>query len=96
MLEQRGQFALWAVQASPLILGHDVTKMGPEVRAIITNPEMVALNQDKLGHRAEIRNQSCSSQTNTIEPSPLLSRSLPTQNPRVQLQPSTEARPRPR
>lgn len=52
MLEQRGQFAL--VQASPLILGHDVTKMGPEVRAIITNPEMVALNQDKLGHRAEI------------------------------------------
>ena len=54
MLEQRGQFALWAVQASPLILGHDVTKMGAEVRAIITNPEMIALNQDPLGHRAEI------------------------------------------
>ena len=42
------------MQASPLILGHDVTKMGAEVRAIITNPEMIALNQDPLGHRAEI------------------------------------------
>ena len=52
MLEQRGQFALWAMQASPLILGHDVTKMGAEVRNIITNSEMVALNQDPLGHRA--------------------------------------------
>ena len=54
MVEQKGQFALWCIQASPLILGHDVTKMGPEVRAIITNPEMLALNQDKLGHRGEI------------------------------------------
>ena len=31
-----------------------VTKMGPEVRSIITNSEMLALNQDPLGHRGEI------------------------------------------
>lgn len=54
MLEQRAQFALWCIQASPLILGHDVTKMGPVVKAIITNKEMLALNQDTLGHRAQI------------------------------------------
>jgi alpha-galactosidase len=58
MLEQRGQFALWCIQASPLILGHDVTKMGPEVRAIITNKEMLAVGQDPLGHRGAIAYQS--------------------------------------
>ena len=45
MLEQRGQFALWCIQASPLILGHDVRTMGPAARKIITNPDMIALNQ---------------------------------------------------
>ena len=58
LLEQRSQFALWCVLASPLILGHDVTTMGPEVRSIITNTEMIALNQDALGHRAAIAYQS--------------------------------------
>lgn len=58
LLEQRSQFALWAIQASPLILGHDVTKMGKDVRTIITNPEIIALNQDRLGHRARIAFQS--------------------------------------
>jgi hypothetical protein len=42
MLEQRGQFALWCIQASPLILGHDVRTMGPAAREIITNPDMIA------------------------------------------------------
>ena len=32
--------------------------MGAEVRSIITNKEMVALNQDKLGHRGTIVYQS--------------------------------------
>ena len=58
MVEQKSQFALWCVQASPLILGHDVTSMGPEVRAIITDKDMIALNQDPLGHRAAIAWQS--------------------------------------
>ena len=58
LTEQRAQFALWCIQASPLILGHDVTKMGKEIRSIITNPEMLALNQDPLGYRARIVYQS--------------------------------------
>jgi alpha-galactosidase len=58
MVEQRAQFALWCMLASPLILGHDVTRMGDEVRTIITNAEMIALNQDKLGLRARIVYQS--------------------------------------
>lgn len=45
LLEQRGQFALWCIQASPLILGHDVRTMGPAALAIITNPQMIAINQ---------------------------------------------------
>jgi len=58
MLEQRAQFALWCIQASPLILGHDVTKMGPVVKAIITNKEMIALDQDPLGEPARIAFQT--------------------------------------
>ena len=58
LLEQRGQFALWCIQASPLILGHDVRTMGPEARAIITNADMIKLNQDPLGHRGAIVFQS--------------------------------------
>lgn len=58
LLEQRSQFALWCMLASPLILGHDVRYMGADVRAIITNPDMIRLNQDPLGHRAAIVYQS--------------------------------------
>jgi hypothetical protein len=58
MLEQRGQFALWCMQASPLILGHDVRTMGNEVRDIILNHDMIELSQDPLGHRAKIVFQS--------------------------------------
>lgn len=58
LLEQRGQFALWAILASPLILGHDVRTMGADVRAIIANKDMIELNQDPLGYRARIVYQS--------------------------------------
>jgi len=56
--EQRSHFALWAMQASPLILGNDVRYMTDAIRNIITNSEIIALNQDALGHRARIAYQS--------------------------------------
>jgi alpha-galactosidase len=47
--EQRTQFALWALSASPLIAGNDITTMSAATRAILTNPDLIAVDQDRLG-----------------------------------------------
>ena len=47
--EYRAHFSLWALLAAPLIAGNDVRSMTPEIKAILTNKEVIAVNQDKLG-----------------------------------------------
>ncbi len=47
--EDRAHFTLWCMMAAPLILGNDITNMRPETLAIITNREMIAVDQDPLG-----------------------------------------------
>ena len=47
--EERSHFAVWAVAKSPLILGTDLTQMSAELLALVTNPELIAINQDSLG-----------------------------------------------
>jgi alpha-galactosidase len=47
--EYRSHFALWAISAAPLIAGNDLTNMTPETLDILTNPEIIAINQDALG-----------------------------------------------
>ncbi|MCL2212932.1 MAG: alpha-galactosidase, partial [Oscillospiraceae bacterium] len=46
--ENLTHFALWCMMSSPLILGLDVRKIEPKVLEIITNRELIALNQDDL------------------------------------------------
>ena len=46
--EERSHFALWAVAKSPLILGTDLTKMSAELLALVTNPELIAINQVRM------------------------------------------------
>jgi alpha-galactosidase len=48
-IEARSHLSMWALMASPLIAGNNVTKMPPEVRDVITNREVVAVNQDPSG-----------------------------------------------
>ena len=43
---------MWAILASPLILGSDLTRMDPYTRETLTNAEVIALNQDPLGEQA--------------------------------------------
>jgi alpha-galactosidase len=50
--EMRSHFALWAMMASPLIAGNDVRSMSAATRTILTNPRLVAINQDTLGQQA--------------------------------------------
>lgn len=47
--EDRAHFTLWCMMASPLILGNDVRHMSEATRAIITNRELIAVDQDELG-----------------------------------------------
>jgi hypothetical protein len=43
--EVRTQFTLWAIARSPLILGGDLTKLDGFSRSLITNKDVVAVNQ---------------------------------------------------
>jgi len=47
--QYRAQFSLWAVLAAPLIAGNDLSRMSPAIRAILTNREVIAVDQDSLG-----------------------------------------------
>jgi alpha-galactosidase len=50
--EDRAHFTMWCMMASPLILGNDIRNMSQDTKAIITNKEMIAVNQDSLGVQA--------------------------------------------
>ncbi len=47
--EARAHFSLWAMMAAPLITGNDLTQMSDATRSILTNGEIIALDQDALG-----------------------------------------------
>ena len=47
--ENRSHFSLWAMLAAPLMAGNDIRKMNEDTRAVLTNKEVVAVNQDALG-----------------------------------------------
>ncbi|HEX2854375.1 MAG TPA: glycoside hydrolase family 27 protein [Opitutaceae bacterium] len=49
LAESRAHFSLWCMIAAPLMAGNDVRKMTPEVRAILTDKEVIAVDQDPLG-----------------------------------------------
>ncbi len=48
-VEYRSHFSLWAILAAPLMAGNDITNMRPEIRDILTNKEVIAVDQDPLG-----------------------------------------------
>ena len=47
--EERLHFSMWAMFSSPLIAGNDIRIMSPETLAILTNREVIAIDQDRLG-----------------------------------------------
>jgi alpha-galactosidase len=50
--EDRAHFALWAMLAAPLMAGNDLRQMSGDIRAILTAPEIVAIDQDARGMQA--------------------------------------------
>ncbi|MEI7662315.1 MAG: glycoside hydrolase family 27 protein, partial [Bacteroidota bacterium] len=47
--EERLHFSMWAMFSSPLIAGNDIRIMSEETLSILTNREVIAIDQDKLG-----------------------------------------------
>jgi alpha-galactosidase len=52
MDENRAHFSMWAMLAAPLLAGNDLINMKPEIKAILTNRDVIALDQDSLGKQA--------------------------------------------
>jgi len=48
-LEYLSHFSLWAILAAPLIAGNDLRDMRPAIRDILSNKEVIAVDQDPLG-----------------------------------------------
>jgi hypothetical protein len=52
--EDRAHFGMWAMLAAPLIAGNDIRSMSATTKAIMTNPDVIAVNQDPLGKQATV------------------------------------------
>ncbi|MEO8768572.1 MAG: glycoside hydrolase family 27 protein [Ferruginibacter sp.] len=61
--EDRAHFSMWCMLASPLIAGNDLRKMPATTINILTDKELIALNQDKLGVQAYLYQQKDSVDT---------------------------------
>jgi alpha-galactosidase len=52
LAENRAHFSMWAMVASPLLAGNDLPNMKPEIKSVLTTKNVIAIDQDKLGHAA--------------------------------------------
>jgi alpha-galactosidase len=50
--EYESHFSLWAMLAAPLIAGNDLSAMSADTRRILTNADVIAVDQDALGQQA--------------------------------------------
>ncbi len=51
--EYRVHMSLWAILAAPLLSGNDLSTMSPETIAILTNRDVVAVDQDPAGKQGD-------------------------------------------
>jgi len=49
LAESRSHFSFWALFAAPLMAGNDLQTMSADIREILTNREVIAVDQDPLG-----------------------------------------------
>ncbi len=50
--QNRVHMSLWAISGAPLLVGADLTKLSPKTLAMLTNPAVLAVDQDTLGLQA--------------------------------------------
>jgi alpha-galactosidase len=47
--EQKTHMSLWAIMASPLLFSGDLAQVDAATKELLTNPEIISVNQDSLG-----------------------------------------------
>jgi alpha-galactosidase len=50
-VEYQTHISLWALVAAPLLAGNDLSTMTPETIALLTNHEVIAIDQDSAGNQ---------------------------------------------
>lgn len=53
MEEYRTHMSLWAIIAAPLLAGNDLSTMTPETVAVLTNRDVIAVDQDAMGKQGD-------------------------------------------
>jgi alpha-galactosidase len=51
--ENRTHMGMWAMLAAPLLAGNNLSQLSPDINAILTNREIIAIDQDPLGKEAD-------------------------------------------
>jgi alpha-galactosidase len=54
LAENRAHFSMWAMLAAPLLAGNDLPNMKPEIREILLNRAVIAVDQDRLGKQGTL------------------------------------------
>merc|ERR1711865_179116 len=54
IIEQYSHMSLWCIAGAPLLVGTDLVHASNETLRILTNPEVIAINQD-LGYKGAIQ-----------------------------------------
>jgi alpha-galactosidase len=49
--ESQAHFSLWCLLSAPLMAGNDLRTMSADIKNILTNQEVIAVNQDSLGRQ---------------------------------------------
>ncbi len=80
--EYRTHFSLWSIAKAPLLIGCDVTNMSTATLSILTNPEVIGVNQDKLGVQGKKISLAASSSPNASREIIVANLSLPGVDPR--------------
>ncbi len=52
--QSTSHFSMWAMLAAPLIAGNDLRSMSSTIKTILTNAEVIAVDQDPLGAQATL------------------------------------------
>lgn len=52
--EETTHFGMWCILSSPLVIGCDVRRMPESTMSLVTNPYLIAMNQDPLGLQAAV------------------------------------------
>jgi len=56
--EQRSHFSLWAIMAAPLLIGTDLRRASQQTFDILTNRDVIAVDQDPLGRQGTLVKRS--------------------------------------